>query len=285
MKQAAAILTQQEKAKRFYDLHHSGKLLILPNIWDSLGALLLEDIGYPAVATASASVAFANGCDDGENITFKELLVILKRIVGNVNIPVTADIESGYADDEHQLKQNIQQLIEAGIVGINIEDTNKKTGTLIPVEVQCEKLKIIKKISEETSVPLFINARTDVYLRSQGNNKLDETIQRGLAYKDAGADCFYPITMNNVAEINSTIQQLQMPVNIIVMPGIPALNELEKMSVARVSLGPGFLKYAVKSMKNLAEKLICYEGMNDIIENEITSAYLKELVSQPSTYK
>ncbi len=282
MKQTAEILNQQEKAKRFYDLHHCGKLLILPNIWDSLGAMLLEDMGYPAVATASASVAFANGYDDGENIPFNELLAILKRIAEKVNIPVTADIESGYAHNEQQLKQNIQQIIEAGVVGINIEDTDKKTNTLLPVEVQCEKIKLIKKVSEEMNVPVFINARTDVYLRSgdnaSANNKLEETIKRGFAFKNAGANCFYPITMNNAEDINSTVQQLQMPVNIIIIPGIPALMDLEKMGVARVSLGPGFLKYAIKAMKNLAEKLKSHEGMNDIIQNEITSAYVKKLV-------
>ena len=280
MKQAK-ILNQLEKAKRLYNLHHNSKLLILPNIWDSLGALLLEDMGYPAVATASASVAFANGYDDGENISFNQLLVILKRIAEKINIPVTADIESGYANDEQQLKQNIKQIIEAGIVGINIEDTDKKTNTLLPVEVQCKKIKLIKKVSEEMNVPLFINARTDVYLRSGDNaaaNKLEETIKRGFAYKDAGADCFYPITMNNAEDISSTIQQLQMPVNIIIMPGIPKLMDLEKMGVARVSLGPSFLKYAIKAMKNLAEKLKSHAGMNDIIENEITSAYIKKLV-------
>lgn len=283
MKQATSKLIQQEKAKRLYDLHHNGKLLILPNIWNSLGALLLQDTGYPAVATASASVAFANGYDDGENIPFSQLLSILKSITEKVNIPVTADIESGYAENDQQLKQNIRQLIEAGVAGINIEDTDKRTGVLLPVEVQCEKIKLIKKVSEEMDTIVFLNARTDVYLRSQSNdeahNKLEETIKRGLAYKAAGADCFYPIIMHEAEDINSTIQQLQMPVNIIVMPGIPSLTELEKMRVARVSLGPGFLKYAVKAMKNLAEKLISQEGINDIIDNEITSAYIKKLVT------
>ena len=268
------LLNQQQKAKQFFELHHKGKLLILPNVWDSLGALLLEDIGYPAIATASASVAFANGYDDGENIPFKELLVLLKKIAGNVNIPVTADIESGYADNDEQLQQNIQQLIEAGIVGINIEDTDKKTKTLLPIEVQCKKIKLIKKASEEMNVPLFINARTDIYLRDANNtHKLEETITRGNAYKDAGADCFYPITMCNVDDITATIQRLQMPVNIITMPGIPSLIELEKTGVARVSLGPSFLKYAIKAMKDLAEQLKNYDGLQSIIENDITSAY------------
>ena len=280
MKEEPVVRTQQQKATQFFQLHHSGKLLILPNVWDTLSALLLEDIGYPAVATASASIAFANGYNDGENIPFEELLLILRKITTSVNIPVTADIESGYADNNEQLKQNIQQLIEAGIIGINIEDTDKKTTALLPIELQCEKIKLIKQVAEEMNEQLFINARTDVYLRDTNTNKLEEIIKRGLAYKAAGADCFYPITMCNADEIAATVQHLKMPVNIITMPGIPSLAELEKIGVARVSLGPSFLKYAIKGMKDLAEKLKNYDGVNDIIKNEITSAYLKQLVSK-----
>jgi 2-methylisocitrate lyase-like PEP mutase family enzyme len=279
-----SIQDQKQKAALLLDLHHSGKLLILPNIWDSLGAMLLEDIGYAAIATASASVALANGYDDGENISFAELISILKKVASSVNVPVTADIESGYADNGGQLKKNIQQLIEAGIAGINIEDTDKQTKSLLPVEVQCERIKLIKNICEDMNTSLVINARTDVYLRNGDNSssvsKLEETIKRGHAYKAAGADCFYPITMHNADEISYTVQQLQMPVNVIMMPGIPGLQDLQNMGVARVSLGPGFLKIAIQAMKNLAVKLQQYEGLSDVTSNEITSPYLKGLVNK-----
>src|SRR5262249_40940639 len=132
MTQPSVVLSQQQKANQFRDLHHSGRLLILPNIWDPLGALLLENLGFHAVATASASVAFSNGYDDGENIPFNTLLTLLKRITASVNIPVSADIESGFAADEVTLKKNMRQLIETGIVGINVEDTDKKTNSLLP---------------------------------------------------------------------------------------------------------------------------------------------------------
>src|ERR1043165_4415944 len=112
MKDTAGILKQQERASHFYNLHHSEKLLVLPNIWDCLGAILLESLGYPAIATASASVAFANGYDDGENIPFDVLVTLLKKITNNVDVPVTADIESGYAENVIQLKENIRQLLE-----------------------------------------------------------------------------------------------------------------------------------------------------------------------------
>ena len=119
-----------------------------------------------------------------------------------------------------------------------------------------------------------------MYLRNHTENKLEATIKRGLAYKDAGADCFYPITMNKIDEIKQVVDAVQMPVNIIPVPGIPALNELQDIGVARVSLGPSFLKTAIQAMKKLAVKLQQNEGIDDIIENEITSAYLHELVKK-----
>ena len=283
MRQPAAILNQQHKAKQFRDLHHSGRLLILPNIWDPLGALLLENLGFRAVATASASVAFSNGYDDGENIPFNTLLTLLKQITASVNIPVSADIESGFATDEVALRKNMRQLIETGIVGINIEDTDKTTNSLLHFEVQCERIKAIREVAKEMEVPLFINARTDVYIRGKFDtteSKYEETLKRGLAYKAAGADCFYPITLTNRDDVKKLIEQLQMPVNVVTMPGLPELNLLNEMGVARLSLGPSFLKIAIKSMKNLAMKLQNYEGLSDIIENDITSAYLKGLVNK-----
>jgi 2-methylisocitrate lyase-like PEP mutase family enzyme len=283
MTQPAAISNQQQKAKQFRDLHYSGRLLILPNIWDPLGALLLENLGFPAVATASASVAFSNGYDDGENIPFDTLLTLLKRLTANVNIPVSADVESGFATDEVALKKNMTQLIETGIVGINIEDTDKNTSSLLPLEVQCERIKVIREVAKEMDIPLFINARTDVYIRGKfdtDDSKYKETLKRGLAYKAAGADCFYPITLTSSDYIKKLIEQLEMPVNVVTIPGLPEVAVLNEIGVARLSLGPSFLKIAIKSMKNLAIKLRNYEGLSDITENEITSAYLKDLVSK-----
>ena len=152
-------ISQKEKAEKFHELHHSGKMLILPNIWDALGALLLESLGYPAIATASASIAFSNGYNDGENIPFNDLLTLLKKITTSVDLPVSADIEKGYADNDIQLEENIKLLIDAGIVGINIEDTNNKTNSLQAIEYQCNKIRLIKDVAGKMGIPLFINAR------------------------------------------------------------------------------------------------------------------------------
>ena len=275
---------QQERAKQFHQLHHSGKLLVLPNIWDPLGALLLEDISFPAVATASAAIAFTNGYDDGEKLPLDSLLTILKKIVSCVRIPVSADIESGFASKNTHLIENIKQILETGIVGINIEDTDKNTNSLLPVDVASERIKLIRKTSEEMGIPLFINARTDVYVRGKGfdtpESHLRECLKRGLAYKDAGADCFYPITMNRQDDIKTTVEQLRMLVNVLLIDGIPKLDVLQDLGVARLSLGPGFLKIAIQSMKNLAIKLQNLEGMTEVVENNITSPYLKSLVNK-----
>jgi len=277
-------MSQQEKAKLFYKLHHSPGLLILPNIWDSLGALLLENIGYPAVATASASVAFSRGYNDGEHIPFEELLVILERIAANADVPVTADIESGFADNESRLAENIRQVLKTGIAGINFEDTDKKTGTLYSIETQCKRIEIIKKVTKEMDIPLFINARTDVYVRGRGLDtseaKLEETIKRGMAYKKAGADCFFPLAVQKASDIKAIVDTLQMPVNIILIPAVPPIDTLHEIGVKRISLGPGFLKIAVQSMKNLATKLQTHEGLEEITGNEITSDYLINLVNK-----
>ncbi len=275
--------TQIKKAEQFHRLHHADEMLILPNIWDTLGALLMADLGYPAVATASASVAYSNGYNDGENIPFNDVLRLLKRITNSIDLPVTADIESGYARDNGQLEQNIKLLLDAGIVGINVEDTDKETNTLHSIDSQSNRIRLIRKIGEEAGIPLFINARTDVYLHEKNfaNNtaKLNELLARGVAYKDAGADGFFPVLVTQQDEIKEIIDRVELPINIVTVPGIPDLKTLHKLGVARISLGPSLLKIALKAMKELAAQLKDHEGLSSITGNEITSDYLKRLVN------
>jgi 2-methylisocitrate lyase-like PEP mutase family enzyme len=274
---------QSEKGNLLNRLHHNGKLLVLPNIWDPLGAVMLESLGYPAVATASASIAFTNGYADGEKIPFKDLLFILNKIVQSIKIPVTADIESGYSKTNAELKENIKMLLDVGIAGINFEDTNKDDKTIISIEAQCEKLSLIRNTASKIGVPLFINARTDVYLKANDlsdEEKLSETIRRGKAYKDSGADCFYPISLKKKEEIEIIIKEVGLPVNILLLPGIPDFETLKIIGVARLSLGPGFLKTSVNAMKNIAEKLLHDKGMQEVMDNPVTSAYLNTLISK-----
>jgi 2-methylisocitrate lyase-like PEP mutase family enzyme len=273
--------TQQAKAIAFKALHHSGEMLIIPNIWDPLGARLLESLGYPAIATASASVALTNGYDDGEQIPLHDALTRITEITRIVKVPVSADFESGYAGNDVQLQRNVELLLQTGVVGLNFEDFNMRTGELYPVDVQCKRIKVIRKVGEAAGIPFFINARTDVYLRANlypQDKKLDETIARGKAYLDAGGDCFFPPGMKDKDELSKLIQALKSPVNIIAVPGIPDFKTMEDIGVARLSLGPGYLKIAIKAMKDLALKLKGHDGLTDVLQNDVTSDHLKKLV-------
>ncbi len=275
--------SRSEKEKQFHQLHHNDQLLVLPNIWNALGARLLEEIGYQAVATASASIAFTNGYKDGEKIPFDELIFILKRIVKSANIPVTADVESGYAANNSVLKENIKRLIDTGIAGINFEDSKHDEQKLFSKEEQSEKINVIKNTASDNGSSLFVNARTDVFIKQNHlskEEKLAEAIERGKAYKDAGADGFYPIFLKEKESLKIVVEEVMLPVNILMLPGIPDFDELKEIGVARISLGPGFLKYAINSMKIIAEKLFHYQGMEEITGNPVTTDYLKNLISE-----
>lgn len=274
---------QTEKEKLFNQLHHSGDLLVLPNIWNPLGALLLQDLGYKAVATASASIALANGYQDGEKIPFNDLLLILEKIVKSVTISVTADVESGYTKNNTELSENIKKLIDTGIAGINFEDSKHDEQKLFTKEEQSEKINLIRETASQMGSVLFINARTDVFIKEKNlsnEEKMAEAIDRGRAYKAAGADCFYPIFLKEKESIVTIMKEVSLPVNILMVPGIPDFSTLKEIGLARISLGPGFLKNAIQSMKNIAQKLLNREGMEEIINNPITTDYLNKLISK-----
>jgi 2-methylisocitrate lyase-like PEP mutase family enzyme len=272
---------QQSKAKELYRLHHTGSLLVLPNIWDPLGAALLEKLNFTAIATASAAIAWANGYQDKEKIPFERVLELLTPIVNSVSLPVTADIESGFADNDQQLQENIKRLLATGIVGINYEDTDKTTNQILPKEIQSHRIRQIRSAASDQGISLFINARTDTYLHPKlfdsAEARLEETIKRGEAYRSAGADGFYPIGMTHEQEIKKTLENVRLPLNLVTTSGLPDLKLIQEMGVARVSLGPSLLKISIRAMKDLATKLRDLDGLSDIVNNEISSDYVKGL--------
>lgn len=271
--------TQAEKASLLKSLHHGDDILIFPNIWDPASALLLESCGYPAVATASAAIAYANGYQDGEQIPFASVLPILSRIVKVVDVPVSADIESGYSLEPLEFEANIRSLIDTGIAGINIEDSNPKANVLLPIETQVERLKIIRKVADEVGVHLFINARIDVFLKPSQLSpeaKLEETIKRGKAYTEAGADCLFPALVKEENAIRTLVNTFELPINIILMPGVPEINVLKELGVARVSFGPNFIKANLLATKTLMQNILSNPSHTPITENVINMDFLKK---------
>lgn len=271
-----------KKEEQFRQLHHNGKILILPNIWDPFGALLLEKLGYPAVATASSSVALSNGYGDGEKLPFDALLHLLKEIVKRVQVPVTADVESGYAGDNHHvLAENIKKLIDTGIAGINFEDSVHGKPGMTSLEEQTAKISLIKKTASTSGSQLFINARVDVYIKRAELNddeKLSEAIKRGKAYKDSGADGLYPIILRNEKHIDALVKEVGLPLNLTMIPGIPPMDILKKMGVARLSLASGFFKAAVSTMKGLAEDLLNGRDVTAVMKKTVTSEFFEGLI-------
>jgi 2-methylisocitrate lyase-like PEP mutase family enzyme len=186
----------------FKNLHIKGEPLILFNIWDVASAKNIADAGAKAIATSSWSVAAAHGYVDGENLPLELAVANIKRIVDAVPLPVSIDFEGGYANKLSELEKNISLLIDTGIVGINFEDQIIGKNSLYSIEEQCARIEAIRKTATEKSMPLFINARTDIFLQADPSNHtkahLEEALARASAYADAGADGFFVPWLSNM---------------------------------------------------------------------------------------
>jgi len=185
---------QNSKANTFRGLHRGGKILVLPNVWDVASARIIEDAGYPALATTSAGVAFSLGYPDGQKISREEMLARVGRIARAVKIPVSADVEAGYGGRPEDAARTAQAVIDAGAVGMNFEDgTGDPANPLVELSLQLEKIRAIRETALKAGVLLVLNARTDVYLDQVGRPEVRyfEAMNRIMAYRDAGADCLF----------------------------------------------------------------------------------------------
>lgn len=262
---------QVQKAETFLSLHHAGKLLVLPNIWDVIGARLLEAEGFPAVATASAAIAYSNGAEDGQKIGIEKLLAIVKEICNNTSLPVSVDFERGYADTLHELGENIRRLITCGAVGLNIEDSDEKK-RLIPVDEQCEKISVIRKTAETCGIHLVINARTDAFIDPEmEGDRTEEAIKRAQSYMDAGADCFYPVLCSS-DHLKAIRSRLDIPINVIATKDTLPMKELEALGIARLSLGPSVFRAALTTMRNIMAELRQYKDYTSFTGEEILTS-------------
>jgi len=242
-------MSQIDKAKEFAALHVKGRPIVLYNAWDAGSAKAIVDAGAKAIATGSWSVAAAQGFKDGEDLPLAFAERIIERITATVAKPVTVDFEGGYSEDNGTLASNISRLLDLGIVGINFEDRVVKGKGLYSVDRQAGRIAAIREAAERKGVPLFINARTDVFL---GNgNDADEALQRGKAYASAGASGFFIPGLAAPDQIRRIAAESAVPINVMVMKGVPANDELAKFGVARISYGP--IPY-VESMSALRER-------------------------------
>jgi len=253
---------QKEKAELFHRLHLKGDPLILFNIWDAGSAKAVEAAGAKAIATGSWAVAAANGFTDGENVPLGLALGNLERIVATTDLPVTLDLEGGYATDTAELERNIENVIKAGAIGINFEDQIVAGDGLHSVEDQCDRIRAIRRAADRLSIPLFINARTDVFLKTYPEKhdraQLEEAVKRASEYAKAGASGFFAPGLRDPEYIRELCGVLTIPVNILVFPDTPPPRELAELGVARISYGAGPYRQVMESLKAAGQRAISY---------------------------
>ncbi len=224
----------------FAQLHRGDAPLVLYNIWDAGSARAVAKAGAAAIATGSQSLAGAQGFADGEEIPFEQLLVTVRQIAAAIDLPLTVDFEAGFAGDADMLANNALALAGTGAVGCNFEDQLIGGEGLRDVQEQAERIAILDQAG------LFVNARTDTFLdplkAGEDPNRADlvkAAIARGLAYKEAGAGCFFIPGLSNPDMIAQICRALAMPINVMRLPGMVSNTQLGALGVARISYGPG----------------------------------------------
>ena len=251
-------MNQNEKAKRFAQLHVKGAPLLLYNVWDAGSARSVLEAGAKAIATSSWSVAAAQGYQDGEAIPIELAENIVGRIAASVDTPVSVDFEGGYSEDDNELADNISRLIDLGVIGINFEDRVVKGSGLYSVDRQARRLGAIRKATERKCADFFLNARTDVFFEHGENaaQAVDEALERAYAYAAAGASGFFIPGLTEGALIGQLCEAVTLPVNVMVMDGVPSNERLAKLGVARISYGPIPYVSATRALQQEAKKVL-----------------------------
>ena len=249
---------QIKRAHDFQNLHIKGDPLILVNIWDGGSAQALQEIGAKAIGTSSWSVAAAHGYEDGEKLPLTLVLANLKRILTCVDLPVTVDLEGGYGQSTQEIQETVTKVIETGAVGINFEDQIVGYEGIYSIEDQCDHLKAIRDVADHASIPLFINARTDLFLKvdptHHNDSLLEEALYRANAYATAGVNGFFAPGLQNAKHIEKLCALSPLPVNIMVLSEMLLSKQLSELGVSRISYGPGPYIQALEALKEVGRK-------------------------------
>lgn len=273
---------QRKKAEAFRAVHTGQGVVLLPNVWDVASARIIEEAGFPAIATTSAGIAFAQGFPDGQKIPAESMITAVAHIAAAVRVPVTADVEAGYGQRPEDASCTARNVIDAGAVGMNFEDaTGDADHPLTELTLQLERIRAIREAAENSSVPLVLNARTDVYLLQVGdpNRRYDEAVRRLAAFRDAGADCVFVPGVRDAETIGRIVGDLKCPVNILGGPGSPSVPELVKLGVKRISLGSGPMRASIGLLRRLAEE-VKTSGTYKLMDGAPSHAEMNKLMSR-----
>jgi 2-methylisocitrate lyase-like PEP mutase family enzyme len=246
--------TQQQYAEMFRGLHKKGDPLVLFNAWDVATAKAIAK-AFPAIATSSGAVASALGYADGENVPLEMVTGLVSRMSAAVSVPVSIDLEAGYGETPDAAAKSVAKILQAGAIGINIEDGlfgGKRQ--LVSPDQHAAKIKAVRNAAQKVGIRLFINARTDPFLRKFGSPDecLNEAVRRAGAYADAGADGIFVPGLTDLVLIEKFAQLTPLPVNIMVTQGVPKIPDLARVGVRRVSLGPWPMMAAMRVIEQAA---------------------------------
>lgn len=258
------------KAEALRALHHGPRMLVLANAWDVVSARLFEVEGYAAIATSSAGVASTLGYPDGQKMSLAENMEVVRRIASHVCVPVTADVESGYGGGVADAVRTARATIEAGAVGLNLEDaTGDSKKPLCDTSLHVDRIAAMCEEGKRLGVPLVINGRTDVFMLPGESPaaRIGEAVRRGNAYAKAGADCVFIPDMGDLdgATIARLVKEIDAPVSVLGGGRMLPLGELQKLGVRRVSVGPRAMRAGLGLLRKIARELKdtgTYETMN-----------------------
>ncbi|MBZ6076042.1 isocitrate lyase/PEP mutase family protein [Microvirga puerhi] len=241
-----------DAATLFHRLHQGPELLILANAWDAGTARLMESLGSKAIATTSAGVAWANGYADGDTLPVDRLVATIESITRVVSVPVSTDIEGGYSDDPTEVGKLVSRIVDAGVVGINIEDG------AAPPDLLCAKIEKARSAAEARGINLFINARTDVYLRSLApqEKRVEETLSRARRYRDAGASGIFVPGATASEDIRQVAAGTDLPLNLMARPNLPDASELLRFGARRLSAGSALSEALLSQLATLARSFL-----------------------------
>jgi 2-methylisocitrate lyase-like PEP mutase family enzyme len=260
----------------FRALHGEGQLLILPNAWDAGSARLIESLGARAVATSSAAVAWAHGLPDGEKLDRDTLLAAVAAMARAVRVPLSADVETGFARDAEGVADTIARVIDAGAVGVNLED-----GSGAPEEL-ARRIAVARRAAGRAGVELYINARTDVYLArlAPPERAAAETLRRAALYREAGADGLFVPYLKLPAEIAEVARGCGMPLNLLTVPGLAPAAELRALGVRRISAGSHVASAAWGTARRAAVEMLEQGTYGAAFADQMTYADMNKLMAR-----
>lgn len=245
------------QASLFRQLHDEG-VLLLANAWDAGSAKLIESLGAKALATTSAGVAWSHGYADGDHLPVRLLAATVAGVARAIRVPLSVDVEGGYSSDPAAVGEAVATVIDAGAAGINIEDGSEAPDLL------CAKIERVKSVGARLGVDVFVNARTDVYLRGlvPGERRVEETLARAERYRAAGTDGIFVPGVKDPGEIRAIAAAARLPLNVLAVPGLPPASELGALGVRRLSAGSGITQAVYGQIAALAAAFL-RDGASD----------------------